>query len=115
MGYPKRGQIWRVNFDPTVGGEIKKTRPAVIISNDHNNQYALTVTVLPVSDCGKEIFPFEVGLPRSIQGLTKDSKIKCQQVRTIDKSRLIQYLGDVPESVLLEIEKALKIHLKIDD
>lgn len=58
-----RGQVWLVNLDPTVGAEIKKKRPAVIISNDLNNTYADTVTLLPMSDKGKKVYPFEVFIP----------------------------------------------------
>ena len=87
MAYPLRGEIWRVNFDPTIGAEIKKTRPALVISNDHNNQYSLTVTIVPITDRGHDVFPFEVFLGHLTPGLNKDSKLKCQQIRTVDKSR----------------------------
>jgi mRNA interferase MazF len=69
MTFPKKGEIWRVGQDPSIGGEIKKIRPAVVISNDHNNLYALTVTILPITDKGSEVFPFEVFLPRNTEGL----------------------------------------------
>ena len=111
MSFPKRGEIWKVHFDPTVGGEIKKSRPAVVISNDHNNRYAFTVTVLPITDKGQEVFPFEVFLPKTTEGLNKDSKIKCQQVRTVDKSRLAQLLGHVDGQVLALIERSIGLHL----
>jgi mRNA interferase MazF len=110
-GFPKRGEIWRINFDPTLGGEIRKTRPAVIISNDQNNRYSLTVTVLPVTDKGEEVFPFEVFLPQETEGLKKDSKIKCQQIRTLDKIRLVKFLGRMDVSRFAEIERALDLHL----
>jgi mRNA interferase MazF len=109
--FPKRGEIWRVNFDPTQGAEIRKIRPAVIISNDQNNRYSLTVTVLPVTDKGERLFPFEVFLPQETEGLKKDSKIKCQQIRTIDKSRLAKRLGRINSAQFFEIERALDLHL----
>lgn len=108
-----RGQIWLVNLDPTVGAEIKKTRPAIVISNNVSNQYAGTITVLPVTDQGEKIYPFEVPL-RGGAGLTKESKIKCQQIRTIDKSRLIKLLGKIESSDLNKIKEAVLIHLGLD-
>ncbi len=111
MIFPKKGEIWRVNLDPTMGAEIKKTRPAVIVSNDHNNRYALTITILPITDKGPEVFPFEVFLPRSTEGLSKDSKIKCQQIRTVDKSRLIKLLGRIEKQTFVLIEEAIRLHL----
>ncbi len=111
MKVPSRGEIWLVNFNPTIGAEIKKTRPAVIASNDLNNQYAQTVTVLPITDKGKKVYPFEVSLSSQTKGLVKDSKIKCQQIRTIDKRRLVKFIGVVNEKSLQDIDKALSIHL----
>jgi mRNA interferase MazF len=106
-----RGEIWLINFDPTVGAEIRKPRPAVIISNDQNNRHSLTVTVLPVTDKGEGVFPFEVFLPKETEGLKKDSKIKCQQIRTIDKARLIKMLGRIDAILFLDVQRALDLHL----
>ena len=108
---PKRGEIYLVSLDPTVGSEISKTRPALIISNDINNQYGETVTVIPITTALEKIYPFEALLPLGEGGLTKKSKAKCNQVRTIDKIRLIKSIGQLDESRLNEIEKALLIHL----
>ena len=111
MHWPKRGEIWFVNLDPTIGAEIKKTRPALIISNDINNQYADTVTLLPISDKGEKIYPFEVYLPAKFFGLTKESKVKCQQIRTVDKRRLAKFMGVVGPEEFQKVEQALLIHL----
>ena len=109
-----RGKIWLVNLDPTVGAEIKKTRPAVIISNDLNNQYADTVTILPLSDPGQKVYPFEVLISPEDTGLSKPSKIKCQQIRTVDKSRLLKFLGSIETRLIAQTEQALKNHLGLD-
>lgn len=114
MENPRRGEAWIVNLDPAVGAEIKKRRPALIISNDVNNQYASTVTVLPITDKGKKVYPFEVLLPAQEAGLNKESKIKCQQIRAIDKGRLIKSLGIVGDERLRQIQEALGIHLGMD-
>ena len=111
---PERGQIWLVSLDPTIGAEIKKTRPAVIISNDLNNQYAGTVTVLPVSDPGQKVYPFEVLISPEDTGLEKPSKVKCQQIRTVDKRRLIKPLGSIHTHLIAQVEQALKNHLGLD-
>ena len=114
MDWPKRGDIWIVNLDPTIGAEIKKTRPALIISNDINNRYADTITLLPISDQGEKVYPFEVALPAKSFGLTKESKVKCQQIRTVDKRRLVKWLGIIDTHVLQDVEQALLIHLGIE-
>ena len=114
MTYPRRGDIWLVNLDPTIGSEIKKTRPALVISNDINNEYAGAVTVLPISDRGNKVYPFEVAVSSEDATLTKASKIKCQQIRTVDKSRLAKFLGAIHKDLFSQIQEALRIHLGMD-
>ena len=114
MEIPFRSQIWLINLDPTIGAEIKKIRPGIIISNDYNNEFSDTVTIIPVTDIGHKVYPFEVLLASSTKGLTKESKAKCQQIRTVDKRRLLKMLGSIEESRLKEIEKAILLHLGID-
>ena len=114
IDFPRRGETWLVRLDPAIGSEIKKTRPALIISNDINNQYAHLVTLLPISDKGLKIYPFEVAVSEGSSGLSKLSKIKCQQIRTVDKERLIKRLGAVDKVLLANTEEALKLHLGMD-
>ncbi len=109
--FPKRGEIYLVCIDPTIGSEINKTRPALIISNDINNQIAKTVTVIPITSNVEKIYPFETLLPSQDSGLLKCSKAKCNQIRTIDKERLIKSLGKVSIEKTKEIEQSLLIHL----
>ena len=111
--YPKRGEIYLVNLDPTVGAEINKTRPALIISNDINNQFSDTVTVIPITSYVEKVYPFEVLLLAVENGLSKNSKAKCNQIRTIDKQRLIKSLGKLRHEIMEEVEEATKIHLKM--
>ncbi len=113
MDFPERGQIWFVSLGPVVGREIGKKRPAVVISNDKNNLYADTITVIPITSKTEKIYPFEVFLPKEETGLPKDSKAKCNQIRTIDKKRLINFVGGLPLGRLKEVEGALLIHLDI--
>lgn len=111
----RRGEIYWVNLDPAVGAEIKKTRPALIVSNDQNNQYAHTVTVLPITSKTDKVYPFEVFLKKGSGGLDVDSKAKADQVRTVDKRRLVgNPLGPaVEDGLMAKLEKALRLHLAL--
>lgn len=109
--FPKRGQVYLVCLDPTIGSEINKTRPALIISNDIGNQFAETITIIPVTSNVEKVFPFEVLLPVEETGLSKNSKAKCNQIRTIDKRRLLNPLGKISSEKIKEVEGALRIHL----
>ena len=114
MNLIHRGDVWLVNLNPAVGAEIRKTRPAVVISNDIANLCAATVTVLPVTDRGGKVYPFETEIPLRTGGLSKLSKIKCQQIRTVDKVRLVRFLGALPDHVVRAAERALCLHLALD-
>lgn len=109
--FPKRGEIWLVCLDPTIGAEIKKTRPALIISNDIGNEFSLMVSLIPITDIGLKIYPMEVLLSGQECGLQENSKAKTQQIRTVDKKRLIKKLGVVSQECLLHVERAVQYHL----
>jgi mRNA interferase MazF len=110
----KRGEIYLASLDPVVGKEISKTRPVVIVSNDKNNEFSGTVTILPVTSKNlKRIYPFEVFLSKGSGNLPKDSKVKADQIRTLDKRRIIRVIGKLRKGEIDEIEKALKIHLAL--
>ena len=110
----KRGDICIASLDPVIGKEISKTRPVVIVSNDKNNAFSGTVTVLPITSKKlKRIYPFEVFLPKGSGRLPKDSKVKADQIRTLDKSRIVSVLGTLGESAVKSIDRALKIHLAL--
>jgi len=110
----KRGEIYLAALDPVVGKEISKTRPVVIVSNDKNNEFSGTVTVLPITSKNlKRIYPFEVILPKGSGNLPKDSKIKADQIRTLDKSRIMSRVGRLEKAQIDEIENATKIHLSL--
>ena len=111
MNFPERGQIWFVSLEPVVGHEIGKKRPVVVISNDRNNLFADTVTVLPITSKVGKIYPFEVFLSREETRLPRDSKVKCNQIRTVDKKRLVNFVGILSSEKLKKIEEALLIHL----
>jgi mRNA interferase MazF len=108
----KRGEIYYANLDPTVGSEIKKRRPVLIISNNASNRQSPVVTVLPLTSNIENVYSFEVFLPAKISGLKKDSKIQCQQIRTISKLRIpTSVIGKVSQGILMDIQAALELHL----
>jgi mRNA interferase MazF len=112
----RRGEVYIAALDPVIGKEISKTRPVVVVSNDLSNQFAATVTVLPITSMNVDkIYPFEVFVPKGSGGLPKDSKVKADQVRTLDKARLAKRLGKVDQKQITEIDKAMKIHLGMEE
>ena len=109
----KRGYVYLVDLNPVKGAETGKVRPAVVVSNDINNKYADTVTVVPITSNVKKVYPFEVFIPKGIANLSKDSKAKANQIRTIDKSRIKKEIGKLPDEIMKELELAIKIHLDL--
>ena len=107
-----RGEIYYADLNPTIGSEINKKRPVLIISNNANNKFSETITIIPITSNVKKVFPFEVFLPHNKSGLPKDSKAQCHQVRTISKIRISgKTLGIIKEETMNAIEQALKLHL----
>ncbi len=107
----RRGEILLIEFDPTRGSEIKKTRPAVIITNDIANTYSRLLMAVPItSQKLDKIFPHEV-LLNNAKGLNKPSKANISQMRAIDRSRIKSKLGKVSLQSMREIEVAMKLHL----
>ena len=109
----KRGAIISVDFEPTQESEIRKTRPAVVVSNEVANAKSSLLTVVPLTPKRLErIFPFEVFIERAL-GLTKPSKVLCDQVLSIDRNRVKEVLGKVSDSNIKKINSALALHLDL--
>jgi mRNA interferase MazF len=106
---PRRGDIYWVALDPALGTEIRKTRPAVVISNDSCNRYGSRVVVLPVTSNVESLYP---GEPR-IEGRGAPARVLGDQIRSIDKRRLRSRLGRLTKQELLSVENALKITLDL--
>ena len=102
-----RGDTFLVNFDPTVGAEAKKIRPAVMVSNDINNAHSPIVSIAPITSNVTKVYSFEVEIPSSVGGLKSCSKVMVNQTRAVDKIRLIKKLGHLPEQVMADIHGAL--------
>lgn len=113
MEYPKRGEIWWVEFDPSAGTEIQKTRPALVISNNIANEKGSKVTIMPLTSTVRE-FPFTVIVePSQENGLTNKSLVKVPDVCTFDKCRFGSKIGVLSAEKLNEIEKKLRLHLEL--
>ncbi|MEG4459002.1 type II toxin-antitoxin system PemK/MazF family toxin [Microcoleus vaginatus GB2-A3] len=111
----KRGEIYYANLSPTVGSEIDKRRPVLVVSNDANNRAANTVTILPITSNVTRVYPFEVLLNPEDSGLSKPSKVQAQQVRTISKQRITSdAVGSLSEEIMQLVNAALKLHLDVD-
>jgi len=112
----KRGEIFLAGLDPVMGHEIAKTRPVIIVSNDICNKYSGTVTIIPITSKNLiKIYPFEIYLPKEITRLRKNSKGKADQIRTLDKARLIKSIGSLNNELIRNMDNAIKIHLKLDE
>ncbi|MBE9176612.1 type II toxin-antitoxin system PemK/MazF family toxin [Synechocystis salina LEGE 06155] len=108
----KRGEIYYANLNSTVGSEIAKHRPVLIVSNDINNRAANTVTVLPITSNVTKVYPFEVFLDENSTQLPKSCKVQAQQIRTISKQRMDGRLVSVLSSDLMKlVDAAIALHL----
>ncbi len=107
-----RGEVYLVSFDPTVGSEIRKTRPAVIIQNDIANRHSpVTIVAAITSHKERHQHPTDVFVPKDEAGLTADSFILLNQIRTIDRRRLIKRFGIVSPKTMKAINTALEISI----
>jgi mRNA interferase MazF len=104
-----RGEVWWVAFDPAVGSEIRKTRPAVIISNDSANRNLARVVVVPVTSNTGRVYPGEAVVTIGKQ----DSKAMADQIMAADKTRLTSRLGILSKADMAAVEDAIKMHLAL--
>jgi mRNA interferase MazF len=107
--HPRRGEVWWVSFDPSVGGEIQKTRPAVVLSNDSANAALNRVIVVPISSQVARIYPGEALI--NLNG--EQRKAMADQIMTASKQRLKNRLGILSRADVAAVEAALLLQLAI--
>jgi mRNA interferase MazF len=113
-----RGEIRIVQLDPVRGSEASKTRPAILVSNDAANATATrlgrgAVTVVPVTSNVDRVYPFQVLLEAGLTGLPRDGKAQAEQVRSVAVERLGERIGELPATLIAELDQALRLHLAV--
>ena len=114
----RRGDIHLVDFEPAMGAEAEKRRPAIIVSNDVGNAVAArlghgVVTVVPLTSNVTRVLPFQVLMPANRTGLPRDSKAQAEQIRAVSVERVGDRLGLVPYALLEQLAEAIRIHLDL--
>ena len=110
MRKPRRGDVWLVNFDPTLGAEIRKTRPALILQNDVANEHS-PITIVAAITSTPRLTPTRVHASATECGLRVDSVVVLNQIRSVDHQRLVTHLGAVEPKTMALVDDALRISL----
>lgn len=107
--YPKRGDIYWMQLDPTIGTEIQKSRPCLILSNNSQNKKGLRVIAAPMTSKVKKVYPFEAKI--IVKG--KECKVLLDQIRSLDNQRIKGKIDSIDLQTMLQVEEALKIALAL--
>jgi mRNA interferase MazF len=105
----KRGEVWWVNFEPSIGGEIRKKRPAIIVSNDAANKYLNRIQVVPLTSKTDDLYPSEAYV--TVAG--KKGKAMADQLATVSKLRLSRRIGVLSAEDMKGIVEAIKVQLDL--
>jgi len=109
---PRRGEVWAVSLDPTIGHEIKKTRPAIVITSDAYNMHNWVVIVMPLTSHDEAEYD-QVLIQPPEGGLSNSSVTLPDQIRAIDLRRLVRRLGRLKLETMLKVERSLRIVLDL--
>ena len=114
--YPKRGEVYLVSFDPTLGAEIQKTRPALILQNDIANRHSpITIVAAITSQFEEPLYPTEVLITPPEGGLAASSVALLNQIRSMDRRRLVRRLGRVTSGTMERVNRAIQLSLGVLD
>lgn len=115
--FPRKGEIYKFNFNPTRGKEIRDLHLGLVVSNNEQNEYGHYLIVAPITSTLKKICLFEVLVEVNPEtGLDKPSKILLNQIRSLDKERrIVGYLGQVDEKTMVKVKNGLKLVLDLED
>ncbi|MFO8010826.1 MAG: type II toxin-antitoxin system PemK/MazF family toxin [Dehalococcoidia bacterium] len=106
-----RGEVWWINFNPSVGGETRKKRPAIIISNDASNRHLNRLQVIPITSNVERLYPSEAFITIN----NKQHKSLADQLTTVSKLRMINQFGKVSREDMWQVERAIKVQLALLD
>ncbi len=110
--FPRRGEVYLVRLDPTVGAEIKKTRPALVLQNDVANRWSpITIVAGITSRFEEPLYPTEVLITKPEAGLETDSVALLNQIRSVDKRRLVRRLGKLRPDTMAQVDRAAIVSL----
>lgn len=104
---PRRGEVYRVAFDPSIGGEVRKTRPAIVVSNDVANRELNRIQVVPLTSNVRRLYPSEAYVTLG----SAQSKAMADQLSTISKRRLRDRLGLLSDADMAAVEHAIRVQL----
>jgi mRNA interferase MazF len=110
--HPRRGEVYLVSLDPTLGAEIRKTRPGLVLQSDIANRSSpITIVAAITSQFGEPLYPTEVLILAREGGLATDSVVLLNQIRSIDKQRLVRRLGKLTPETMARVDRALALSL----
>ncbi|MDH3718386.1 MAG: type II toxin-antitoxin system PemK/MazF family toxin [Planctomycetota bacterium] len=109
---PRRGEIWLVSLDPTVGHEVQKTRPAIVVTDDIYNEHNWVVLIMPLTSRDKAEYD-QVLIDPPDGGLSNPSVTLPDQIRAIDRQRLVTRLGSLTEATMQKVDHSLRVVLSL--